>query len=148
MFDNRNIFDFKVANNIDKKNHLSFILQHAYESNGKEKGAGIILNEQYEHENQVPVTNELGAFNMHEFNILDGGKTALACTYKTEEADLSVLGIGVERGRVVVGGFEEIDIATGQVIFRWSALNHVSLLESDFSVPKSVQDTNWDWDYM
>ncbi|KAL1962678.1 hypothetical protein VTN77DRAFT_9312 [Rasamsonia byssochlamydoides] len=154
LFPNRNIFDFKVTDVIDGQqshSHLSFILQHAYNNDQTEeqsKGAGLILNGHYEHEAVVPVTNDLDAFNMHEFNVLDGGKTALACTYRTEVVDFAALGLQGQSGRVVVGGFEEIDVATGKVLFEWKSSDHVPLSESDFSVPESPAQVGSGWDYI
>ncbi|KAL1980944.1 hypothetical protein VTN96DRAFT_3284 [Rasamsonia emersonii] len=147
LFDNRNIFDFKVADNIDENLHLSFIVQHAYNDMTK-KGAGLILSETYEHETVVPVTNDLDAFNMHEFNILHGGKTALACTYRTEVLDFADLGMPGQSGRVIVGGFEEIDVATGNIIFEWKSSDHVSLSESDFATPATPEQAGSGWDYI
>lgn len=147
LFDNRNIFDFKVADNIDENVHLSLIVQHAYNDRTK-KGAGLILSGTYEHETVVPVTNDLDAFNMHEFNILHGGKTALACTYRTEVLDFGDLGMKGQSGNVIVGGFEEIDVATGDIVFDWKSSDHVPLSESDFSVPASPEQAGSGWDYM
>ncbi|KAF4210425.1 hypothetical protein CNMCM8980_004072 [Aspergillus fumigatiaffinis] len=148
MFDNRNIFDFKAVHNIDDRPHLSFILQHAYHDDGSEKGLGYVLDEHYEPEYAVGVTNDLSSFNMHEFNILDGGKTALACLYRPEYMDLGDLGRPDEHGWVMTGGFVELDIATGAVLYEWSSVGHIPIHES-------VQVNSWDspsrqpgWDYV
>ncbi|PWY69583.1 hypothetical protein BO70DRAFT_365858 [Aspergillus heteromorphus CBS 117.55] len=130
MFDNRNIFDFKAVNTIDDQSHLSFILQHAYQDNGADKGYGYILDHHYDMENAVPVTNDLGTFNMHEFNVLPGGKTALACAYRNEWVDLGDLGRPNEYGWIVAGGFVEMDTATGEVLFEWSSLGYIPIHES------------------
>lgn len=130
MFENRNIFDFKAANNIDDDYHVSFILQHAYDDDGMDKGYGYVLDEQYEPRYAVPVTNDLTAFNMHEFNVLDGGKTALACAYRPEYMDLGDLGRPAEYGWVMTGGFVEMDTATGQVLFEWMSPGQIPIHES------------------
>ncbi|PYI29137.1 hypothetical protein BP00DRAFT_427835 [Aspergillus indologenus CBS 114.80] len=130
MFDNRNIFDFKAVNNIDNESHLSFILQHGYNSGASDKGYGYILDQHYEPENVVAVTNDLGTFNMHEFNVLDGGKTALACAYRNEYVDLGDLGRPNEYGWIVTGGLVELDIATGEVLFEWNSLGYIPIHES------------------
>ena len=130
MFENRNIFDFKAVDNIDDNYHISFILQHAYQDETDDKGTGYVLNERYETEYAVPVTNDLIAFNMHDFNVLDGGKTALACAYRSEYMDLGDLGRPDEYGWVNSGGFVEMDTATGQVLYEWMSPGHIPIHES------------------
>lgn len=130
MFENRNIFDFKAVPNIDDHPHLSFILQHAYHDNGEDKGFGYVLDQHYETEKAAPVTNDLSAFNMHDFNILDGGKTALACAYKSQYMNLGELGRPEEYGWVIAGGFVEMNTATGEVLNEWLSTGHISIHES------------------
>ncbi|KAL1854700.1 hypothetical protein Plec18170_004791 [Paecilomyces lecythidis] len=147
-FENRNVFDFRPVTNIDDEVHMSFILQHAYHDDSV-KGSGMIYDQRYEHENIVGVTNDLSAFNMHEFKVLDGGKTALACTYRSENVDFADLGRPGETGWVIIGGFEEIDTATGKVLFEWSSRNHVPLNESSFSIPGNELPRDAPgWDYI
>lgn len=130
MFDNRNVFDFKAVDDMDDgKSHLSFILQHAYQDDA-DKGTGYILDSHYEPEFAVGVTNDLSAFNMHEFNVLPGGKTALACAYRSEYLSLGDLGRPDEYGWVQPGGFVEMDTTTGQVLFEWSSVGHIPIHES------------------
>lgn len=126
---------------------MSFILQHAYHDDSV-KGSGMIYDQHYEHEKIVGVTNDLSAFNMHEFKVLEGGKTSLACTYRTENVDFADLGRPGETGVVIIGGFEEIDTATGKVVFEWSSKDHVSLSESTFAVPTDRLPGAPGWDYM
>lgn len=125
---------------------MSFIVQHAYQDSSV-KGSGMILDQHYESENVVGVTNDLNAFNMHEFKVLDGGKSALACTYKSEMVDFADLGWPGQKATVTVGGFEEIDTATGKVLFEWNSKDHVPLSESTFGVPTD-ELPGYEWDYM
>ncbi|PYH71955.1 uncharacterized protein BO88DRAFT_334142 [Aspergillus vadensis CBS 113365] len=148
MFDNRNIFDFKAVNNIDDKSHLSFILQHGYQDGGRDKGYGYVLDQNYEVETAVPVTNDLAAFNMHEFNVLPGGKTALACAYRNEYVDLGDLGRPNEYGWVVAGGFVELDTATGEVLYEWSSLGYIPIHESVKVDSRSPPASQPGWDYV
>lgn len=122
-YENRNIFDFKAVDDT-----LSFILQHSYDE--IDKGAGYILNQHYEPTNRVGVTNDLSAFNIHEFNVLEDSRTALACAYRSEYVSLGDLGRPDEYGWVQPGGFVELDIATGLVLFEWSSVGHIALHES------------------
>lgn len=148
MFENRNIFDFKAANNIDDNYHLSFILQHAYHDDGSEKGLGYILDEHYEPENAAPVTNDLSAFNMHDYNVLDGGKTALACAYRSEYMDLGDLGRPADHGYVMTGGFVELDTTTGEVLFEWMTPGHIPIHESVKVGRGSWPSASPGWDYV
>ncbi|PIG81081.1 hypothetical protein AARAC_011018 [Aspergillus arachidicola] len=148
LYDNRNIFDFKAVPNIDGGSYLSFILQHAYRNDGNDKGTGYVLDQHYETEKAVPVTNDLGAFNMHEFNILDGGKAALACSYRNKYMSLGDLGRPDEYGWVVTGGFVELDTATGEVLFEWDSEGYISIDESVKVGPSTPASGEPGWDYI
>lgn len=146
MFENRNIFDFKAVPNIDDQPHLSFILQHGYHDTGEDKGTGYVLDGHYEPEKAVPVTNDLSSFNMHDFNVLDGGKTALACAYKSQYMNLGELGRPEEYSWVIAGGFVEMDTATGKVLNEWLSTGHIPIHESvkvHTSTPASAKP-GWD----
>ncbi|KAB8202298.1 ASST-domain-containing protein [Aspergillus parasiticus] len=147
LYDNRNIFDFKAVPNIDGGSYLSFILQHAYR-NDNDKGTGYVLDQHYETEKAVPVTNDIGAFNMHEFNILDGGKTALACSYRNKYMSLGDLGRPDEYGWVVTGGFVELDTATGEVLFEWDSEGYIPIDESVKVGPSTPASGEPGWDYI
>ncbi|KAJ5927898.1 hypothetical protein N7466_006854 [Penicillium verhagenii] len=126
MYDNRNVFDFKANWNIDDHPHLSFIVQH----DDHTKGSGMILNTHYEVEHEVEVLNDLDAFNMHEFNILDGGKTALACTYRTQPISLTDFGRPNEETWAMTGGFVELDVNNAHVLYEWDSRDQISVQES------------------
>ncbi|KAJ5885769.1 hypothetical protein N7504_011605 [Penicillium tannophilum] len=134
MYDNRNVFDFKANWNIDDDPHLSFILQH----DNQVKGSGMILNTNYEIEHEVDVVNDLEAFNMHEFNILDGGKTALACTYRTQTISFADFGRPNEESWAQTGGFVELDVNSASVLFEWDSRDQISVLESAVLNSKSA----------
>ncbi|KAL2824601.1 ASST-domain-containing protein [Aspergillus cavernicola] len=148
MFDNRNVFDFKAANNIDGESHLSFILQRQYQDDGTDKGYGYVLDQHYEQQYKVGVVNDLSAFNMHEFNVLDGGKSALACLYKSQNTDLSALGRPEEDSWIVAGGLLELDTKTGEILFEWSSFNNVLVNESVKVHTDSPASGHPGWDYI
>ncbi|KAJ5090916.1 hypothetical protein N7532_009600 [Penicillium argentinense] len=129
MTDNRNVFDFKANWNVDENPHLSFILQHDYNTDS-DKGSGMILGSDYNIEHHVGVLNDLSAFNMHEFNILDGGKTGLACTYRSQLTDLDDFDRPDEESWVVTGGFVELDVESSAILFEWDSFDKISLSES------------------
>lgn len=144
--DNRNAFDFKANWNIDDKPYLSFILQHEYD--GPDKGNGVIMNHKYEYEHQVGVLNDLSAFNMHEFNILDGGKTALACTYRSRETDMGAFDRPDEMSWVTTGGFVELLVDTAEVLFEWDSFEQIPLSESVKVHPGDHPVGPPGWDYV
>lgn len=78
----------------------------------------------------------------HEFRIT-GSDTALVTSYVQRDQDLSRYG-GSVHGSVVTGVWEEIDIATGTVLHRWDALDHIALSESYAGVPEDAAEP---WDF-
>jgi hypothetical protein len=71
----------------------------------------------------------------HEFRLTRQG-TALISVYHTIPYDLSSVG-GPANGNVTEGIVQEIEIATGRVLFEWHSLDHVPLSESHEPVPTS-----------
>ncbi|HEY3873531.1 MAG TPA: arylsulfotransferase family protein, partial [Actinocrinis sp.] len=68
--------------------------------------------------------------DIHEFRITPQN-TALITTPAVIPVDLSSVG-GPVNGQLINSYCEEVDIATGEVLFRWSAADHVSLTDSYF----------------
>jgi hypothetical protein len=66
--------------------------------------------------------------DLHEFNLTPQG-TALVTAHRQVSADLSALG-GPAKGSVMSSIAQEIDVATGKVLFEWNSLDHVELSES------------------
>jgi hypothetical protein len=66
--------------------------------------------------------------DLHEFLITDDG-TALITIYAVVPADLSSVG-GPTAGSLLESIVQEVDIASGRVLFEWRAGDHVDLAES------------------
>jgi Arylsulfotransferase (ASST) len=66
--------------------------------------------------------------DLHEFQLTQRG-TAYMTVYHEVPADLSGIG-GPKHGYVYDSIVEEVDIATGHVVFEWHSLDHVPLSES------------------
>ena len=79
--------------------------------------------------------------DLHEFLITDHG-TALFTCYAEEHADLSGVG-GSPQGPYFNGVVQEVDIASGRVLFQWRADRHVNFAESYAPVPSDGQNP-WD----
>ncbi|MEU9277281.1 arylsulfotransferase family protein [Streptomyces sp. NPDC048342] len=72
----------------------------------------------------------------HEFRITPSN-TALITSYVVIPYDLSAVG-GPADGQLRNAYCEEVDIATGKVLLRWSAADHVPLTDSYVSVPANT----------
>jgi hypothetical protein len=79
----------------------------------------------------------------HEFLITPRG-TALVTVYEKVPQDLSAVG-GPGNGFVLDGIVQEIDIATGRVLFEWHSLGNVALTESYLA--KIPKDASTPYDY-
>ena len=94
---------------------------------GYGEGEFVIADTSYEEVARVAAGNgRLG--DLHEFQLTDVG-TALILTYDTEPADLSAVG-GPADGFMQDNHVQEIDVATGEVLFEWSAADHVELTDT------------------
>ncbi len=88
------------------------------------------------------------AGDIHEFLITDRN-TALFPVYHPVKADLSAYG-GPKQGRVFDGIVQEVDIATGRVLFEWHSYPQVGLKESYVPAPKPPKGKGRaaPWDYI
>jgi hypothetical protein len=106
---------------------------------GGEPGVDYIADSSYHVIATVGGGNGLGA-DGHEFLLTPQG-TALVTIYHEVPYDLSSLG-GPKDGTVIDGIVQEIDVATGHVVFEWHSLDHVTPDESYALVP---QDEPYDY---
>ncbi len=90
-------------------------------------GHGVIADTSYRRLATVHAGHGLEA-DLHEFLLTPEG-TAFITAYRTAPADLSALG-GPARGFVLAGVAQEIDVATGQVLFEWDSLDHVPVTQT------------------
>lgn len=147
MWDNRNSFDFRVTRDTDVGALLTFVVQHDTDDDGL-RGIGVVLNETYEERAETPVINDLWEFNIHEYNVLPGGHTALVCAYRSEWLEHSQVGMPGQSGYVLTGGIEEIDVFTGEVLFDWRGLDHIPIWHSTIDFPVAPLTAGLGWDYM
>jgi hypothetical protein len=73
--------------------------------------------------------------DLHELVLTSAG-TALITAYQTIEADLSSVG-GKTKAQVVNGHAQEIDLATGKLLFDWDCWDHIGADESYVDPPAS-----------
>lgn len=97
----------------------------------EEHGLGncYIADQSYNVIATVSAGNGLKA-DMHEFNLTDQGTALITAYRRHRKVDLSALG-GPSNGEVWSGVAQEIDIATGAVVFEWDSLNHVPVTETE-----------------
>ncbi|KAF7321201.1 hypothetical protein HMN09_00208700 [Mycena chlorophos] len=111
---------------------------------GPEVGDGIaqIYDETYSLVTNVSAVNGVDGTDFHEFRIVKpGNTTALVTAYTPIPADLSSIG-GPVQGWYLNAMFQEIDIATGAVLFNWSAVEHISLSESMITIAEFMNGSS------
>lgn len=86
----------------------------------------------------------------HEFHIINE-KTALIQIYQPVPADLTPYNATPEQQWIVDSIFQELDIETGEVLYEWSSLEHVSPNDSVLSVIEGQAGAGFNssdaWDY-
>jgi len=97
---------------------------------GRGDGEVIVLDQSYEEIARVTTGGALapGQADFHDSTITPED-TMLIGAYVVTPADLSEVG-GPEDGYVEDAVIQEVDIATGEIRFEWSALDHVPLTET------------------
>ena len=81
--------------------------------------------------------------DLHEFNLTPQG-TALITAHRQVSADLTSLG-GPAKGSVMESVAQEINVATGAVLFEWNSLDHVPLAESRQPLAGGTAKTPYDY---
>ncbi|KAF4219535.1 hypothetical protein CNMCM5878_003039 [Aspergillus fumigatiaffinis] len=141
LFRNENAFDFKPIS-IDGDYYLSFIHGGGYPD--KWKGTASILQSTYGPDPAVNISKTLTAIDMHEFNIINEGQSALVITSERVVRKLSDLGFPELETTIIANGFREIDLATGEVVFDWNSTD-IPLNESSVSWDGSSNEEGWDY---
>jgi hypothetical protein len=108
---------------------------------GLSSGTDYIYNAHYQQIATVNAGNGLSA-DGHEF-LITPWNTALILAYTTAKANLTSIG-GSAHQTVINGVVQEVDIATGKVLFQWNSADHVPYSQSEQPLPASP-DTPWDW---
>jgi hypothetical protein len=108
---------------------------------GLSTGTDYIYNDHYQQIATVNAGNGLSA-DGHEF-LITPQNTALILSYTTATANLTSIG-GPADQTVINGVVQEINIATGQVLFQWNSEDHVPFSQSEQPLPASAS-TPWDW---
>ena len=107
-------------------------------ANGYGQGECVIVDDSYQEVTRVGAGNGYAA-DLHEFTLTPRG-TALVTAYNSVPADLSAAGGPVD-GQLLEGVVQEVDVASGVVLFEWHSAEHVTLAESYLPVTAGI------WDY-
>src|SRR5262245_23862716 len=99
-------------------------------------GYYVIVDDTYNEVATVTPGNGLTG-DIHEFLITDRD-TALFTVYERKPWDLSSVG-GPKEGEIWDGVIQELDIASGRVLFQWSSSDHVGIDESIMKAPPASQ---------
>ena len=97
-------------------------------------GHYVIVDDAYREIATVSAGNNLTG-DIHEFLITERD-TALITIYHRLPADLSEIG-GPQEGAILEGVVQELEIATGRVLFEWRSAEHVAVEESYAEVPNA-----------
>ena len=114
-----------------------------------EKGVGdgyyVIMNDSYREIARVHAGNGLVG-DIHEF-LITPRNTALLTIYHRIARDLSAVG-GPSQGSIYEGVVQELDIATGKVLFEWHSAPHIAITESYAKPPAASRGADADpYDY-
>ncbi|KAI0908053.1 Arylsulfotransferase-domain-containing protein [Ustulina deusta] len=107
------------------ENYITFWSSPEGSSHGYGRGTYYMLDSSYQLFRKFEAAGEGLKGDLHEFQITEHG-TALITIYNPVPADLTSVG-GPEQGWALDSMFQEIDIATGELVFEWSAMEHVAL---------------------
>lgn len=105
-------------------------------------GHGVIMDQSYREIATVRAGNGVQA-DIHDFQITPRN-TALLVAYHPVPMDLTPFG-GPKNGKVLENVVQEVDIASGEVLFDWRSLDHIGLDESYLPPPP---DPSMAWDYL
>jgi hypothetical protein len=98
------------------------------------RGEDVINNTAYQQIAVVRAANGMDA-DLHEFQITRNGADALITAYYPVYRNLTSVH-GPKHGIVFDAVVQEIDIATGLVVFQWDSLDHVPITDSTQTPPK------------
>lgn len=134
---------------INGEHHLALITPEDAEYRPFPDGLAMILDSSYQPIFQLG-TEELGErIDMHEFNILDDGATALIGMKKFREptAEENAVWEGTEwKGKIMDCIFTEMNLETLERTFNWTASAHIPLTETSNPPPeRGSKETFWDW---
>lgn len=113
-------------------------------------GTGEIFDLSYQNKTDTQAANATSRSNFHEFNHIEKGWNALVITEEVRYLDLIEIGLPYTNYPVDVTGFQEINLKTGEILFKWDSISHISLTESSLlpENPRPDADDSEAFDFM
>jgi hypothetical protein len=109
---------------------------------GYGQGVAVIADSSYRTTHTIHAVGP-NMVDLHEFYLTDRG-TALVTVFRPSPADLSALG-GPASGWVLSGVAQEIDVATGRLLFEWDSLDHIPVTDSYAKFAGGTRDRPFDY---
>ncbi|MCJ1391747.1 hypothetical protein MMC18_004612 [Xylographa bjoerkii] len=138
----------------NETSHLCFM--YGAQENGYARGYGLILDQTYTQVLNVTSGDGQPALDQHEFFVKENGTTVLATIYKQIPFDAATSAPGNTALENItwlqVGIFQEIDLATNNVLFEWQSSDVVPVSASyvmpgttDISGTGLTENSAWDY---
>ena len=88
-------------------------------------------------------------YDIHEFTIIDNGKSALLSITKVQVEDVSSVTLKHPNGfKVANKGFREMDLHTGRTNFEWFPLDHGVSVNESFNMLELNEPGRSYWDFL
>ncbi|KAG7122387.1 hypothetical protein HYQ44_003285 [Verticillium longisporum] len=111
------------SRDLGRQTVLARLSRNSYVLHGRTYGHHTLLGNDYEVAKVVRAGSHRSV-SAHEFRVVDG-KTALIETPIPRIISLKPWGGSNDQRWIVSGGFQEVNIETGDVLFEWESLDHV-----------------------
>ena len=120
---------------------------------GYARGHGLILDNTLTTVKTVQTGGGRPPADQHEFNVINGGKSALMTIFRPVPYDLTAYNITGGQGFIVEGIMQEVDTGSGQVLFEWRSLAHVDpsagyVLPNTTDISGDGLSMSTAWDYL
>lgn len=122
-----NAHDFKVCS-YHGSDHLCY--SQVNQALGYGIGQALILDNNYQVVASSGTSGNVPPADMHEFQLLNDGETAIHTSYQPIPYDLSAYGVTYGLGWLLQGVFQEVNVTSGEVLFEWFSTNHVDISET------------------
>lgn len=100
------------------------------------------MDSHYRIQQKLHMPRDSPSFDMHEFNIVEDGRSALTITSVPVWESV----VGGASAWIANEGFQETDLRTNKVLFNWKSLDHIDVSTSKIRIIGSDTPENpWDW---
>ena len=147
---NINTFDFKVVT-YNGTDHLIWSSMGNFgnyfgDMDGSPYNADFIADDSYNIQKKVMIKDVES--DLHEFTVVDDGKSAIMTTIKFQQENVSSVTPEYPQGFMAGNkGFREIDLGTGRTKFEWAALDNGVTVDESFNLMELNQGGSF-WDFL